>query len=294
MKPTRVLIGTPLKGEVTPAYAKTLVEMMSGELPGVEFGHLFMSGTCVFGARDRLAYEAEKGGFNKLIFWDADLKPTPADFVRLLSHDEEFVCGAYGKREAQTHWHFFPFTEQEEILPSGLWRMNQAAIGFSVIDLAVFQRIRARYPEQTYKNKEQGADLIQLYQYFPWQIVGPNTPREKLARLKILLDGKLQHAFNATEMLRQIMEVVDGEDFSTNLMQGEDYGFCRLARETGTRIWLDSKLVIPHSGLCDFPIAHDDLIRMTTEPWRQEHWAKLKLQRVREMAAAGEPLIKTD
>lgn len=286
MAEIQVLIGTPLKGEISPYYARVLADLSAGELPGYKFHHAFMGGTCVFGARDILANRALVEGYDKLIFWDADLKPRPADFVRLLSHSEDFVCGAYCKREIETHWHFFP-EKDAEILPSGLWNMSQAAIGFSCIDLSVFKKIRDRMPEATYKNKEQGEDVKQYHQFFPWQIIGANTAREKLERLRALLDHRLDHAFPATELLRQVQGIIEAGDYSANLMQGEDYGFCRQAREAGIKVWLDTKLVIPHAGTCDFPVPHDDLVRMIAEPWRQDHWAKLKAERAASRVAPG-------
>lgn len=275
MDEIRVLIGTPLKGEVSPHYAKVLAELSAGELAGYRFEHAFMGGTCIFGARDILAHRAMEEGYQKLIFWDADLKPIAADFVRLVSHPEPFVCGAYGKRQVEGQWHFFP-VPGAEILPNGLWEMQQSAIGFSVLDVPMLKQIKERNPQSTYRNKEAGENVRQYHQFFPWQIIGENTAREKLERLKEFMNGKLNHAFNAGETLMKISEIVDGDDYSANLMQGEDYGFCRLAREAGFKIWLDSKLVIPHTGHCDFPIPNEELIRMTTEPWRQEYWAKLR------------------
>lgn len=281
MEKIRVLIGSPRKGDIPADYCKTLAKLCASELPGVlEFEHMFMGGTCVFGARDILANEALKGGYDRLIFWDTDLKPTPADFVRLLSHGEELVCAPYCARITDTRWHFYPISAETDILPSGLWEMNQAAIGFSSISCSLLRKIKDRHPESTYANQEQGAGKMQLHQFFPWQIVGPNTPREKMERLKTLLDGRLDHAYNAGELLGQIRGIVDADDYSANLMQGEDYAFCRLAREVGAKIWLDTKLPVAHLATCELPIPHDDLVKMILEPWRQDHWAKLRAERV--------------
>lgn len=283
---TRVLIVTPLKGDVSRHYNKTMVELLTATIPGFTLGHVFMTGNCVMGARDWGAWRLEAEGWDKLLFWDADLNPTPADFVRLLAHDKDFVCGAYCKREVETHWHFFPVNPGAEIQPNGLWQMNQAAIGFSLIDQDVFARIKAAHPELTYTNQEQGTGKTQLQQYFPWQIVGPNSNLGKIERIKKFLDGKMDRPFNATELLIEISGIVDDDDYSQSLMQGEDYGFCRLAREVGVEIWLDTKLVVPHTGECDYPIAHEDLIRMIAEPWRQDFYAEVQAKQAQEKKAA--------
>lgn len=273
---TRVLIVTPLKGDISRHYSKTLIELLNGQIEGFTLGHVFMTGNCVMGARDWGAYKLETEGWDKLVFWDADLNPTPADFVRLLAHPESFVCAPYCKREVETNWHFFPVTPETEIQPSGLWQMNQAAIGFSVIDKSVFARIKAAHPELTYTNQEQGVGKTQLQQYFPWQVVGPNSNLGKITALKKFLNGKMDRPFNGTELLIEISQIMDADDYKENLMQGEDYGFCRLARECGVEIWLDTKLVVPHLGECEFPIAHEDLVRMIAEPWRQDYWAEIR------------------
>lgn len=276
MAETRVLIVTPLKADISKHYSKTLIELLTGTIPGYFFGHVFMSGNCVMGARDWGANQMERENWDGILWWDADLAPGTADIVRLLSHKQDFVCGAYCGRDVSTHWHFFPVSPEAEILESGLWQMQKAAIGFSFIRRSVFDKIRAAHPEYTYANQEQGTGKTQLQQYFPWQIIGPNSVLGKFERIKDFLKGQLERPHNATEMLREISRIVDDTDYSQNLMQGEDYGFCRLAREAGVEIWLDTRLVVPHLGECEFPIAHEDVVKMTLEPWRQDFWAKLR------------------
>lgn len=278
MNETRVLIVTPLKGDVSRHYASTMVELLNGTIEGFTLGHVFMTGNCVMGARDWGAYKLETEGWDKIIFWDSDLKPVAADFVRLLAHQEDFVCGAYCKREVATNWHFFPVNSAATILPSGLWQMNQAAIGFSVIDKKVFAKVKALHPHLTYTNQEQGVGKTQLHQYFPWQLVGPNSDHGKLQRLRMFLTEQHGLPGGATERLQQIKDIIYEDNYSRNLMQGEDYGFCRMAREAGVEIWLDTKLIVPHLGECSFPIPHEELIKMIAEPWRQDHWAEIRAQ----------------
>lgn len=285
MAETRVLIVTPLKGGISANFSNTLTNLLTSTVPGFYFGHQFIMGNCVMGARDWAAFYMEKDKWDGLIFWDSDLLPTPADFVRLLSHGLDFVCGAYCKREVETNWHFFPVTPETDILESGLWQMKQAAIGFSYISKAVFDKIRARHPECAYYNQEQGVDKVSLHQFFPWQIVGPNSDLGKIERIKEYLRGQMERAHNSAEMLTEISRILDDTDYSQNFMQGEDYGFCRLAREVDVPIWLDTKLVVPHRGECDFPIAHEDVVRMTTEPWRQDFWAQLRKDRAAQISA---------
>lgn len=276
MADTRVLIVTPLKGDISRHYSKTLIELLNGHIDGFELGHVFMTGNCVMGARDWGAYKLEQEGWDKLIFWDADLNPSPADFVRLLAHKEDFVCAPYCKRETDTNWHFFPISPETGILPNGLWQMNQAAIGFSSIDKSVFARIKTCNPWLTYTNQEQGVGKTQLHQYFPWQIVGPNSDMGKLRRITDHLNKALSGPHNSASLLAEMASILADDDHSQNLMQGEDYGFCRMAREAGVKIWLDTKLIVPHLGECSYPIAHDNLVRMIAEPWRQDHWAEIK------------------
>lgn len=280
MADTRFLIVTPLKGEVTARYTKTMIELTEGQIPGFTFGHVFISGNCVMGARDWGAYRMDTEGYDGIVWWDSDLVPTTADFVRLVSHEQEFVCAAYCGRDTTAHWHF-EHVPDTGMTPAGLWAVKKSAIGFARIKKSVFDKIRAAHPERTYKNREQGVDVTQLHQFHPWQIIGPNSDMGKLKRLKELLAGQLDHAHNATELLREVSGIVFDPDYSQNLMQGEDYGFCRMAREVGVDLWVDSKLVVGHRAEITLPIPHDDLVRMVAEPWRQDAWAKLKEDRAK-------------
>lgn len=277
MKETRVLFGTPVKGMVSHRYSNIMMEILLNPPPGHVFGHVFLAGTIVTAARDQIAAEMERGNWDKLVFWDDDMEPTIAQTHRLLSHDKDFVCGGYCKRDIHTAWHIHP-AKDAEILPDGLWRMHKAALGYSVIGKNVFAAIRAKFPERQYEIREEGQKPMKLFEFFPWEIVGQNTPRQKIARLQKLFQENSK-PWSASKLLEQVEQIVTADDYADNSLRGEDYAFCELAREAGVEIWLDSQLIIQHVGSCSYPISHDNLIKMTTEEWRRVHWEEMKAKR---------------
>jgi hypothetical protein len=256
---------------VSSEYCKLMTEILVNPPPGHVMGHVFLEGTIVTCARDQIAAEMLRHDWDRVLFWDDDMKPTLSQFHKLLSHEEEFVCGGYCKRNIHTKFHIHPLPEAE-ILPNDLWQMFKAAIGFSVISRSVFERIMAKWPERHYLNVEPGHDPVKLYEFFPWELVGPNTPRGKITRLKEFFAEHKDKPGNHTELLHEAERIVLDDDFSGNALCGEDYAFCHMARESGTKIWLDSQLIVPHVGLCAYPIPHEELIKMTAEEWRQDYW----------------------
>lgn len=289
MSKIKVLVATPLKGDISPRYFRTALEVLGPENPHYHFTHVFMAGTCVFGARDQLACMAIEQGMDILLFWDADLRPTIPHFARLLAlvQEHDFVCMPYSKREHMTHWHFFPIKDAD-IRPDGLWEVEQAAIGFSAIKVERLKEIQAKYPERGYWNKEQGVDAKRFYQFFPWEVRGPNTAEGKIERIQKALvqlhqnteDGENDERFSDLNVFSEEIEmIINDSDFSQNKMIGEDYGFCRIYRSLGRKIWIDAKMVVTHTGECDFPIPSQDLVTMVGEEWRQGFFNEIKKQK---------------
>ena len=281
MSKIRVLIGTPLKGDVSPKYFQTALELLGRENPLYQFSHVFLAGTCVFGARDQLAMMAIDQNHDILLQWDSDLRPTVAHFKRLLEHmkTNDFVCMPYSKREHLTHWHFYP-VDGADILETGLWEMEQAAIGFSAIKTKVFKDMMAKFPERGYWNKEQGTDAKRFYQFFPWEVHGPNTAEGKLAAIQALAKSFTDTEHQNWPMFwHDLNQVLGANDYSKNKMIGEDYGFCKKARAMGVRIFIDAKMVVQHVGECEFPIPSPDLVQMVSEEWRQDYFKQIRENR---------------
>jgi hypothetical protein len=154
MEPKKILIATPLKGDIPKSYFKTSLQLATANLPGIKLDWCLLDGPAVHQARNELVAYAFQHKFDELIFWDKDVLAeqlgedvTSGAIMRLLSHDVDMVCGLYSTRSLKTHWHthLIPGEEADE---NGLQKVNRCAIGFSKIKMSVFRRIAEKNPAE--------------------------------------------------------------------------------------------------------------------------------------------------
>jgi hypothetical protein len=108
----RVLIATPLKGDIPRSYFKTSLQLAAASVPGVKFDWCLLEGPAVQQARNELVAYALEHRFDEIIWWDKDVLAeqhgedvTAEAILRLLKHDVDIVCAIYSTRSLKTHWH---------------------------------------------------------------------------------------------------------------------------------------------------------------------------------------------
>jgi len=271
MKQKRVLIGTPLKGDLPKHYVATCIKLTHLNDPDVKFDWIMLDGPSVQVARSEIAAYALKHKFDELIFWDKDVHSvqegkdnTASAIMRLVDHDADFVCGLYSSRGLQTHWHVNGIEGEEPDPKTGLQKVNRAAIGFSKIRMRVFEKVAKDNPEFTGVLIDPNHAPIVLQEFFPMALQGPNTPRERIAKIRGILKDDLPNKLERLE--REAFLVYDQP--SEHI--GEDYWFCDLAKASGFDVMIDSFMVMSHTGTTDFPIPTPALMQCLSEPWRKE------------------------
>ncbi len=252
----KILIASPVKDAFPVYHTQVLIALFQTRLPDCSFGFMYCASGGIHFARDQMAEYAIKHGFDELISWDIDLKPTVEQFHRLISHAEpEIVCGFYSKKDKFTHFNVQRILGVEPD-DSGLVRVDRCAIGFSKVKVSAFHKIKAATPERAYNLCNEGESVATPYhQFYPSELVKTGEPLP--------------------------------------LYFGEDYGFCRLATQVGIPLYVDTALLIPHSGPCDYPIPTEDLVKMLAEPWRNYQPAQ-PAEKPFSIVKPGEPLWPAD
>lgn len=275
----RVLICTPLKGDIPSTYFKTSLQLASAKLPDVKLDWTLLEGPAVQMARNELVAHARDGKFDELIFWDKDVvaddegeNVTAGAIVRLLSHDVDMVCAPYSARSMTTHWHIQPLPG-EKAAENGLQKVSRACIGFSKIKLSVFDRVEQRNPWRKAVLIDPNKNPKPVTEFFPMGVKGRNTPEYRLAQIAALMQEDFKSNDARVERIKRELELVYDEP---NLFAGEDYWFCDLVREAGIDIYLDTFAVMGHLGQAVLPISTKTLVRALNEPWRQEGIRALK------------------
>jgi hypothetical protein len=115
-------------------------------------------------ARNVMLTDFVKSGMTDLVFWDADISVPPGAFSQLLSHDVEFVAGAYRWRKDPEGYAIqspAPLS-LDDIRPSGLIEVHGTPAGFMRITRAAVDRMTAHFPDLYVDDRELGR-LIWLF-----------------------------------------------------------------------------------------------------------------------------------
>lgn len=275
----RILIATPLKGDIPSAYFKTSLQMAAAAIPGVKLDWVLLEGPAVQMARNEIVAYARDARFDELIFWDKDVlaeqhgqNVTGSALMRLIGHDKDFVCAPYSSRHLDTHWHVHPI-EGKNPGEDGLQEVSRACIGFSKIRLSVFNKIEADNPDRKAILIDPNKAPKACTEFFPMGVVGKNTPESRMKQIRALLGDKELSASAKLQRIEREANLVYDEQ---NTFLGEDYWFCDLARASGFTIWLDTFLMMGHTGQTTIPIPTLKLFELLKEPWRQDEIKALK------------------
>jgi hypothetical protein len=255
------------------------------------------SGTSVAWARDELAHMAIKRRFDRLVFWDIDLGPANAEifvsmFYRLMSHEVDIVGAQYCGHNFLSSFHGAT-VENPELRKDGLLEMAQIPLGFSSISVKALLQIMEKQPQHKYILKETAMKQARpdMYEFFPSCIMGPNSPEGKLARIKAAFESKTGE-WGGAPLNQAIKEIMDASDYSQNVMVGEDYNFCRMARESGLKLFIDNNLIINHDTSIKLPVRNEDICEALKEQWRLHNDANP--EQVIALVDKLMPLLNTD
>lgn len=281
--PRKVLIATPLKGDLPKSYFLSSLQLYGGKLPDVKLDWTILDGPAVQVARNELADHAIKNGFDELVFWDKDVlaedeldkNVTSGALVRLLEHDVDMVCALYANRAVMTHWHVqtIPGVEADEA--TGLQKVKRCAIGFSKIKVSALKKVAKDNPDRTMLVIDPSNPPHTMTEFFPMGISGKNTPEYRIKQIAAAIAELKEGGKDAIPLARLERELTVQYD-EPNMFLGEDYWFCEMMRASGFEIYLDTLLVMGHRAQVTLPLPTSKLIKMLSEEWRQDEVVAIK------------------
>jgi len=287
MAQKRILIGTPLKGDIPKSYFRTSLQMVTAEIPEVKLDWILLDGPAVQIARNEIAAYAVEQKFDELIFWDKDVLAmrngedvTASALMRLIGHDRDIVTAVYSSRSLETHWHVQAI-KGEEPDEAGLQRVERASIGFSKIKVPVFKKIAAQNPDRVAVLTDPNRAPKSVPELFPMELKGRNTSDHRLKQVWAALSEVKNDEVLRARIERELTIRYD----ESNVFISEDYGFCDLARAAGYDIWMDTLMVLGHQASVVVPIESAKLLEMLSEPWRKDELAIIKQQMLEAQAA---------
>lgn len=282
MSNRRILIATPLKGDIPKGYFQTSLQLATASIPNVKLEWVLLDGPAIMQARNEIVAYAMEHKFDEIIWWDKDViadtdgrNQTAGAIIRLINHDVDMVCGIYSTRSLSTHWHM-EIIPGEEPDQNGLQKVKRSAIGFSKIRMPVFKAIMDKNPDRMALLVDPLKEPKQVFEFFPMGIQGPNTPEGRLAKIREEIDRWQNKEITSEVAMNLVVRNASIKFDQPNCYASEDYWFCDLVRDAGIPIHIDTMLVLGHEGKAIFPITTPRLLEILSEPWRKEELAALK------------------
>jgi hypothetical protein len=230
-----LFIATPcFGGLVTTGYMSSILKLMqSAEQYGVAISvNLLGRDSLITRSRNTLvSHFLTMQEATHLIFVDSDIAFEPELVLRMLAFDQDVVGGMYPAKARRwdapddirsredlstaTLQYVGKFCEVPELERRGPFVTGEyCATGFMMIKRRVIERLIEAYPERIYTSDH---------------VYAPNkSGRQYYALFECMIDPKTREYLS------------------------EDFGFCRLWRELGGQIWLDSEGSLVHTGAHDF------------------------------------------
>lgn len=306
----KILLASPVRGGLSTDYVRTLIALLNCSLcrgPNAKYSIEFAwtKGTSVAMARDEYTDLFLKRGDDELIQWDIDLGAADVGhmlsmFERLLSHDVDIVAGPYVGHNFNSQWHGAAASTTESIRPDGLISMAQIPLGFSKIKRRVFEKIKVDAPwlQCVFKDTQMTKAKTGLFEFYPNGIVGPTTGQGKVDRMKAAFKTfKARNALGSgmddfVTLVQDLEEIVNDSDYSQNIMLGEDYYFCKLARDSGFELFIDNNLIVPHESGVRLPVNNQKILAELSQDWRLANSATPEARNV--LLEQLRPLLNTD
>ncbi len=300
----KILLCSPVRGGLGTDYVRTLIALLNSSLckgPNAKYSIEFAwtKGTSVAMARDEYTDLFLKRGDDELVQWDVDLGHSDVGvmlsmFERLLSHDVDIVAAPYVGHNFNSQWHGAAASTTESIREDGLISMAQIPIGFSKIKRRVFEKIKVDAPwlQCVFKDTQMTKAKTGLFEFYPNGIVGPTTGQGKIERIRAYLRDTPLSVLNPQKHFKDIEAIVEDHDYSQNIMLGEDYYFCKLARDSGFELFIDNNLIIPHESGVRLPVNNQKILAELAQDWRLAHTGTPEARN--ELLAQLKPLLSPD
>jgi hypothetical protein len=266
----RCLIASPGKSNLGLHYITLFEALIRKGVPGWTFEYLVEGANSALNvARNLLAHDAIKKGFDRMLMLDTDHPATLEHVTRILSHDHEevpIVSGLYCmKRPGRP---FFLGIKAKGAKPDsrGLLRADFLPTGFLSVSVAALRKIAETHPEREFYVQD---DVLTpaprptretMFEFFPIGVKGPRTAEARLRKIKaILRPGRAIPMEKMGETLMGVINIMSAAQPPGNLL-GEDYYFGRLATESGIPMYLDVNCLVPHIGGISYPLTDPSLI----------------------------------
>jgi len=209
---TKLFIATPaFDGKVNVSYACSLAEtrLYLASLSIQTVLRIHTSGSLLVRERNDLIKAFLESDCTHILCIDSDIAWNPVDVQRMINFDEDFVASLYPARGPEKCFLF-----------RGIYGENKR------MEVSEKKLLQMAYIPAGFMLLKRNV-LEKMIEFFPELYYEPKDEGLKHTKGYCLFDT----------------QVWDGEFW------GEDYVFCRRARQAGFKIWIDPTIVLDHAGI---------------------------------------------
>jgi len=229
----KILIGTPAYGGlVTTEYLVSMVTTTRGFIRDkVDFTLYTMANESLINrGRNGIAHAALEGGYDKLVFIDADIGWTYDDICNLLNSKQDIIGGTYPMKTYPLTVNFNAMPEHAEIFAHNT---DKGKLYRKTMDK--FAEYKARYAD---KNGE-----VQVI-HVPTGFMSIKVAVFRHLQDKVATYQNVDLNTGAQSTIHEFFPV----RIKNNALESEDWAFCSIAREHGIAVHLNTKIVTKHVG----------------------------------------------
>ena len=227
----KLLISTPCAGGMLyEGYVASLLESINRAkddqiISDVQI-HFQGKESLIHRGRDRAAKFFLEGDFDKLLTIDADISWTYEDFKRIVTSDKDLVGGIYPLK-------CFPIVANFNPLPDRGTELLKSERGIDLLALEEFAR--------KYADPETGeAEVRHIATGFMC------VTQEVFAKLSYSVE--VYGSWDASSGQRKGFFHFYPSGVHDQILESEDWAFTRLAREAGFKAYLNTKVLLTHTG----------------------------------------------
>jgi len=224
----KLLVATPaFGGFVSTGYTKSAIQTKELLLKNNINVHFYFidNESLIQRARNQCATFALKNKYDRLLFIDADISWEPDDLVHLLNSNKAVVGGTYPTKCIPPYVNFNPLLEDiDKYFSAGFDRSFET-----------FKKYRENCADENGEVK---------VMHVPTGFLQINVKvLEKLSTLVETYrngrDGEMRYDFFPCRVRNGVLE-------------SEDWGFCSLCRDNGIPVYLQTKIILSHTGTYEF------------------------------------------
>ena len=225
-----LLICTPAYGGLVYVdYVQSLVDTVPflGS-KGIETGCYFLKNESLIPrGRNACAKFALDSGVEKLLFVDSDISWKSEDVLRLYHSDKMIIGGAYPVKRYPILMNFNPLPQHNHLFPGNKKTLD---------NFAEYRKYGNGFSEIEVTHLATGFLMIDCRVF-----------RALLPRVRSYDTGGLINGQSDTHH-----DFFRSGAHPSGTYESEDWGFCNLARENGFSVWLNTDILLPHTGTHTF------------------------------------------